>query len=62
MTEFYNESTRLQHLSTDSVNRFIVKVRGFTMANPKAEYDPLYPKITKNIRRTKQGVLLYESY
>lgn len=58
MTELYNESTKLQQLSNDSVERFILKVRGITMTNPKAEYDPLYPKIASNIRRTKQGALL----
>ena len=50
MTEFYNESTKLQQLSNDSIERFIVKVRGFTMTNPQAEYDPLYP-----IKRTFQA-------
>jgi len=60
MTEFYNESTKLQQLSNDSIERFIVKVRGFTMTNPQAEYDPLYPKIASNIRRTKQGAFLCE--
>ena len=58
MTELYNESTKLQQLSNDSVERFILKLRGITMTNPKAEYDPLYPKIASNIRRTKQGALL----
>ena len=51
MQAFYNESMRLSSISPDSVSRFVVDYRGYTMLNPSAQLDPLYSEIESNISR-----------
>ena len=50
MKAFYQESITLPSVTTDSVNRFSVKVNDFIEVNPEALDDPLYPKIMSNIK------------
>ena len=51
MQAFYNESMSLNSISSDSVSRFVIDYRGYTMLNPSAQLDPLYPEIESNIRK-----------
>ena len=51
MQAFYNESMRLSSISPDSVSRFVVDYRGYTMLNPSSQLDPLYSEIESNISR-----------
>ena len=36
-------------MPADSASRFIVDFLGYTMLNPRAKLDPLYPEIETNI-------------
>ena len=50
MKEYYKESEKLcWQEDKDSVNRFNKKFHSFVWTHPKAEEDPLYPKILENI-------------
>ena len=50
MQAFYNESMSLSSIPADSVSRFVVDYRGYTMLNPSAKLDPLYTEIETNIQ------------
>lgn len=51
MQSFYNKSIGLGSVSPDSVSRFVVDYRGYTMLNPRAKLDPLYSEIESNIQK-----------
>jgi hypothetical protein len=36
-------------MPADSASRFIVDFMGYTLLNPRAKLDPLYPEIESNI-------------
>ena len=42
-------SPQMQTYFADSASRFIVNFMGYTMLNPRAKLDPLYPEIESNI-------------
>ncbi|MBO4895667.1 MAG: hypothetical protein J5484_02600 [Prevotella sp.] len=49
MQSFYQGSVGLDAMPADSASRFIVDFLGYTMLNPRAKLDPLYPEIETNI-------------
>ena len=49
MQSFYKGSVGLDAMPADSASRFIVDFLGYTMLNPRAKLDPLYPEIETNI-------------
>ena len=51
MESYYRESVGLEALPADSASRFIVNFMGYTMLNPRAKLDPLYPEIETNIQK-----------
>lgn len=60
MEEFYNESLHLDQMSPDSVDNYIIKVKGFTISKPNAKYDPLYSDIKENIKKkTNKDYFIY---
>ncbi len=60
MKEFYDESLYLDQMSPDSVESYIVKVKGFTITRPNAKYDPLYSDIKDNIKKkTNKDYFIY---
>ncbi len=48
--EYYTESCNLSEVTTDSVQRFTLKVIDYTEANPEAKDHPKYPLIIENIK------------
>ncbi len=48
--EYYTESCNLSEVTTDSVQRFTLKVIDYTKANPEAKDHPKYPLIIENIK------------
>jgi len=60
MKEFYEESLYLDQVSPDSVENYIIKVKGFTITKPNAKYDPLYTDIKDNIKKnTNKDYFIY---
>ena len=55
MQTFYQESVGLGAMPADSASRFIVDFLGYTMLNPRAKLDPLYPEIETNIHNYSQS-------
>ena len=51
MQAYYQESVGLGSVPADSASRFIVNFMGYTMLNPHAQFDPLYPEIESNIQK-----------
>ena len=51
MQAFYKQSLGLGSVSADSIGRFIIDYKGYTMLNPHAQFDPLYPEIESNIQK-----------
>ena len=49
MQSYFQESEVLGTMPADSASRFIVDFMGYTMLNPRAKLDPLYPEIESNI-------------
>lgn len=49
MQSYFLKSEFLETMSADSASRFIVNFIGYTMLNPRAKLDPLYPEIESNI-------------
>lgn len=49
MRSYFQESEVLGTMPADSASRFIVDFMGYTMLNPRAKLDPLYPEIESNI-------------
>ena len=54
MQTYYQESVGLGARPADSASRFIVDFLGYTMLNPRAKLDPLYPEIESNIYNYSQ--------
>ncbi len=50
MDEYYTESCNLSEVTTDSVQRFTIKVVDYTKANPEAKDHPKFPLIIENIK------------
>ena len=51
MQEYLAESRGLDEVSTDSVQRFSLKVDEMVAAMPSMKSDPLYPQVQENIRQ-----------
>ena len=51
MEAYYHESANLGSVPADSASRFIVNFLGYSLANPSAQFDPLYPEIETNIHK-----------
>lgn len=49
MQSYFQKSETLETMPADSASRFIVNFMGYTMLNPRAKLDPLYPEIESNI-------------
>ena len=61
MKGYYKESQKLcWQEDKDSVNRFTRKFHSFVWTHPKAEEDPLYPKILENIISATYGTLIVD--
>ena len=51
MQEYLAESRGLNEVSTDSVQRFSLKVDEMVAAMPSMKSDPLYPQVQESIRQ-----------
>ena len=51
---YYKESCSWDGVAKDSLERFVVKVRGFLNEKPEARKDPLLPKIQEKVKTASQ--------
>lgn len=58
MESYYKESCSWDGVAKDSLERFVVKVKGFLNEKPEAKSDPLLNKIQDNVNAAAQHIMI----